>query len=328
MRTESGKAVKRPGKSAESLYTACRLCGRYCNVDRTAGTRGYCGEDSRLRIAWAGIHHGEEPVICGAGGSGTIFFSGCTLKCFFCQNHQISRAGAGSSVTPSAFADICITLQENGAENINLVTGTHFIPSIAEGLREAGKRGMSLPVLWNSSGYDTGEDVGLLSEFVDVYLPDLKTLDSDLSADLFGAADYPRIAAASLVKMTESRPLRFRDDSLVSGVIVRHLVLPGLLENTRQVFSWFAGNLADRALLSVMFQYTPSGPDLPGDWSRRITRKEYRAVLEMLDGFGIEEGFLQELPGEDNLLPDFSKPDAFPAELASPLWFHLRDGGE
>jgi putative pyruvate formate lyase activating enzyme len=224
-------------------------------------------------------------------------------------------------------------LQEKGAENINIVTGTHFIPSLAAGIAEAKRKGLRLPVLWNSSGYEQADMIHQLNTFIDIYLPDLKTLDTSLSFALFGVSDYPKAAAAAIREMAASRPLRYRQGSLVSGLIVRHLVLPGLMENTREVLAWFAENLTGRALLSLMFQFvSPARPfprdrDVPGEWTRRISPGEYQETLDMLDYFGIEEGFVQELP-KDNLLPDFSRADAFPGGLADPLWFYGVPGVE
>jgi putative pyruvate formate lyase activating enzyme len=218
-------------------------------------------------------------------------------------------------------------LQEKGAENINIVTGTHFIPSLAAGIAEAKRKGLRLPLVWNSSGYEQADMIGLLDTFIDIYLPDLKTLDASLSSALFGVSDYPEAAAAAIREMAASRPLRYRQDSLISGLIVRHLVLPGLMENTRGVLAWFAENLAGQALLSLMFQFVspardlPRDKNIPGEWTRRISPGEYRETLDMLDYFGIEDGFVQELP-EDGPVPDFSRRDAFPGGLAHPLWFH------
>jgi putative pyruvate formate lyase activating enzyme len=217
-------------------------------------------------------------------------------------------------------------LQQKGAENINIVTGTHFLPSLTEGMRESRARGLSKPVIWNSSGYEKMECLPVLDDFVDIYLPDLKTLDASLSGLMFGVSDYPRTAAAAIKKMAASRPLRYKDSLLVSGVIVRHLVLPGLPENTRAVLAWFAENLADKALLSLMFQYTPPAGDAPapeGDWRRTVSPGEYEKTLAMLDEFGIEDGFVQELPENNkSCLPDFSLRDAFPGDLAYSLWFY------
>lgn len=321
----------------ENFYTRCHLCGRECGADRTRGEAGFCGEGADLRIAWAGLHYGEEPVICGAGGSGAVFLSGCTLRCFFCQNYELSGGGGlGRDVSLYEFTEICLMLQEKGAENINIVTGTHFIPSLAAGISAARERGLRLPVVWNSSGFEREALLEVLDSFTDIYLPDIKTLDSRLGRALFGVSGYAQAAARAVLAMAASRPLRYADDSsgrLVSGLIVRHLVLPGLMENTREVLTWFAENLAGRALLSLMFQFTPlrrplprgEGADsrhkIPGDWDRRVSSREYAEVLSFLEELGIEEGFVQELPDTDEL-PDFSRADAFPPALARPLWFY------
>ena len=312
-----------------AAYENCRLCGRNCGADRTAGELGFCGAASRLRIAWAGLHYGEEPVISGRGGSGTVFVSSCGLRCFFCQNHQLSLSGMGGDCQPDQFADICLTLQSHGAENINIVTGTHFIPSLGEGIKNARKKGLRLPVVWNSSGYETLAGISLLDEFVDVYLPDLKVASPTLARGIFGDSSYPNVAKEAILAMAASRPLRYTDDSreiLASGLIVRHLVLPGCLENTREALAWFARFLAGKALLSVMFQYTPptrkDAASIPtGEWTRIVTPDEYEEVLGLLEELGIEDGFVQEAPAEVDCLPDFSLRDAFPTNIAKALWF-------
>jgi putative pyruvate formate lyase activating enzyme len=330
-------------------YGQCFLCGRNCGVDRTSGELGFCGETSELRISSASIHRGEEPPITGTGGSGTIFFTGCTLHCGFCQNWQISREGMGRVVSVSEFADICLDLASRKAENINLVTGTQFIPSIAAGLEEARSRGLSIPVLWNSSGYDKAESLSLLSSLVDVWLPDLKTLDSGLAKRRFHAADYPVLAQKSILSMAGRHPVSIVDGVMKSGLMVRHLVLPGLLANTREVLEWFADHLAGRALISVMMQYTPISeaearnaetagsigtPEAPGaavacvegeEPGRFLTAEEYEAVLAMMDEFGIEDGYYQELEPDDEWLPDFRKPNPFPSSLSTPVW-HWKTG--
>ena len=251
-------------------YSSCRLCPRNCGIDRRGGRRGgqrpvarrtqrsFCGEFDGVRLALATLHHGEEPPLSGSGGSGAVFFTGCTLKCSFCQNCDISRGAAGRTVTREELSEIFVELERRGAENLNLVTGTHFLPAIVEALELAKRDGFRLPVLWNSSGYENETGLELISSFTDVYLPDLKTLDSELADRLFKAADYPQAATAAILKMAVSgAPVLDADGMLVKGMLVRHLVLPGLLENTRQVLEWFSENLSGKALLSVMFQYLP-----------------------------------------------------------------------
>ncbi|MCL1814355.1 MAG: radical SAM protein [Treponema sp.] len=324
-----------------SRYEPCFLCPRRCGVMRESA-EGYCGERAALRIACASIHRGEEPPLTGAGengsggGSGTIFVSGCNLGCVFCQNHQISQTPApndarhhlGRVVTTAEFAQICLALQDRGAENINIVTGSHAVLAIVEGIAAAKARGLSLPVLWNSSAYELPETLELLCETVDVFLPDMKTFDSLLAARYFNAPDYPAAAAAAIETMLGMKPLRFneRKDSpaLMSGVMVRHLVLPGRLPASRAVLRWFADVLAGRALLSLMFQYTPVKS--PAEPDRYITRKEYDEVLGWLTELEIEDGYCQEFtPGNTDWLPDFNRPNPFPSNLSVPVW-HWKKG--
>jgi putative pyruvate formate lyase activating enzyme len=340
---------------------SCKLCPRRCGVNRSAGSRnGFCGESAELRLACASIHYGEEPPVTGKGGSGAIFVSGCNLGCVFCQNFQISQAARkrpalGHAVTAEEFAEICFALQERGAENINIVTGSHAVPAIAEGLRTAkagpdrpgktGRAGLSLPVLWNSSAYELPETLELLDGLVDVFLPDMKTLDSALADAYFHAPDYPERARAAIRKMIDmaekSRgkagfPAR-RPVSLPS-VIVRHLVLPGQIDSTKEVLRWFAEDCSgwEGIMLSLMFQYTaissigsgkrPESRPIPQAPGRPVSEDEYRAVMAWLGEYGIEDGYCQELvSGNGDWLPDFEKDNPFPSDLSVPVW-HWRSG--
>ena len=301
-------------------YSPCKLCPRNCGVDRTVGKAGFCGETAVLRIVAAVIHRGEEPPLVGTGGSGTIFVSGCNLGCAFCQNYQISQgegdnAGLGREVSPEAFAQICAALDGMGAENINIVTGSHAIPVLAEGIRAAKKAGVRLPVLWNSSAYENAGALELLRDHVDIFLPDLKTLDSGIAAKYFNAPDYPAAAQAAVLKMLE-----MANDKPEGSVIIRHLILPGHTGSTRQALRWFADNAKGRALLSLMTQYTPiPGRERPMP-QRYLNAEEYNAVLSWLEEFGIEDGFCQELVTGSDWLPDFNRPNPFPSELSVPVW--------
>ena len=297
-----------------SLYESCKLCPRNCGVNRLAGETGFCGETAALRIGAAVIHFGEEPPLVGTGGSGTIFISGCNLGCSFCQNYQVSQDGLGREVSAKEFSKICTALRDKGAENINIVTGSHAIPGIVEGLIAAKIAGVKIPVLWNSSGYENTDALELLKEHVDIYLPDLKTLDSGIADLFFNAPDYPHTAAAAIKKMMEMA-------GSVSKVIIRHLILPGLLDSSRSVLKWFAENAKGRAQLSLMTQYTPiPGREraMPG---RYLLEEEYNTVLYWLKEFGIEDGFCQELVTGSDWLPDFNRANPFPSQLSVPIQF-------
>ena len=224
----------------QSYYKKCAQCPRSCGVDRTAGQKGFCGEDNRLRAAVACLHFGEEPFVTVFGGSGTIFLTGCTLACAFCQNYQISQKGYGKEISKDGFVRICLDLQKAGAENINLVTPSHHIPLLAEYLAAARSLGLTIPICWNSSGYESVESLELLRGGVDIWLPDIKTLNAALSKKLFNAPDYPEAAKAALLWMTEASPLKIVEakkdgetrEKIMSGVIARHLFLPGRFEES------------------------------------------------------------------------------------------------
>jgi putative pyruvate formate lyase activating enzyme len=242
----------------------------------------------------------------------------------------------GKAFTTEAFAGLCLVLQQQQAENINLVTGSHAAPALAVGIHQARSQGLSLPVLWNSSAYERPETLALMESAIDVYLPDLKTLDPVLGNRFFNAPDYPEHAEKAILWMLEKRQLRFSTaQSLVSGVIIRHLVLPDYLESTKAVLHWFAEKAQGKALLSVMMQYTPILEDNckkkhqenpgPGKLDRYVNTKEYEQVLGWLDAFEITEGFYQELVPDTGWLPDFNRFQPFSSELARPVW-HWKEG--
>jgi putative pyruvate formate lyase activating enzyme len=312
-------------------YESCRLCPRNCGVNRLAGGIGFCGENAELRIGAAVIHKGEEPSLVGKGGSGTIFISGCNLKCSFCQNYQISQgedintqsnvlnqASLGKTVSPQEFAEICAALCEKGAENINIVTGSHAVPGLIEGFIAMRKAGVKLPILWNSSGYDSIETLELLKDYIDIFLPDLKTLDNEIAAKFFNAPDYPDVAAAAILKMIDLMSGK-SPENVREKVIIRHLILPGYLESTYSVLSWFADNVEDRAILSLMTQYTPI-PNRKRPMSQRyLSAEEYETVICWLEEFNIEDGFCQELVTGRDWLPDFKRHNPFSSELSVPV---------
>lgn len=305
-------------------YEPCRLCPRLCDAPRSTGAKGFCGQGDRLRIALASLHFGEEPPLVGARGSGTVFFAGCTLRCAFCQNYQISQQGLGRDVDTAEFARICLALQEAGAANINLVTGSHFIPGIIAGIALARSRGLRLPVLWNGSGYERVEMVRALRGTIDVWLPDLKTLDRETARRYFAATDYPEVATAAIRAMAEDCPLEYGEDGLLRrGLVLRHLVLPGQLDDSRAVLTWFVEHLGGRALPSIMTQYTPIAAlatrPAPKD---ALSQAEYGRLVALIDELGLGDGFYQELvPGSD-WLPDFCRDNPFSSELARTVWHH------
>jgi len=310
------------------LYSSCSLCPKKCNVNRNNEIKGFCRESNRMRIACACLHQGEEPPLIGKKGSGTVFFTGCTLKCSFCQNFQISRQGMGDKVSEDTLSQIFLSLQNRDASNINLVTGTHFIPGIIKSLDQAKAYGLTIPVLWNSSGYEEINSLRILNDSIDIYLPDLKTLDTSMAGTLFKAKDYPAKAKQTILYMINNKSLHYENDKLKKGVIIRHLVLPGYLDSTRAVLRWYSQEVQGRALISIMFQYIPE-PSKQHDLKQYnaplkcISQKEYNTVLMMLEKYNLEDGFIQEPAGKDTWIPDFRKSNPFPPDFADPVWHFL-----
>ncbi len=306
-----------------SEYENCTVCSRNCGVDRTMGKKGFCGQSRRIKLAWAGIHFGEEPPLTGNGGSGTVFFSGCTMKCSFCQNWQISHKGLGKYVSKDTFFKICLELKGKGAENINLVTGSHFIPTVVPWMFELKENGIDIPLVWNYSGLEKTEYLEKLRDAADIFLPDLKTLNEETAELYFGYRRYPSEVKESLKFASSRKPLKFTDSGLMtSGMIVRHLVLPGKIEDTLEVIEWFSNNLKESALLSIMTQYTPvripgSRHPIPRGY---LSKEEFEEIILALDKFGIEEGFIQEPEQDNTWLPDFTKKRPFSSDQSVPVW--------
>ena len=274
-------------------YEHCTLCPRRCGVDRTKGGRGFCGMPDNLYAARASAHYWEEPVISGSFGSGAIFFSGCTLRCAFCQNYTISDEHFGRELTPQALRAAMERLIDEGVQNINLVTPTHFLPSILPALEPK----LPVPVVYNCGGYESVETLRRLEGKIDVYLPDFKYSDNALAKRLSAAPDYYETAAAAILEMYRQvgRPV-IEDEQMTRGVLLRHLVLPGFVDNSLGVLDWIAENFrSGDILVSLMSQYVPMGkakamPPL----DRRITETEYDAVLSYMELLGIEDGFTQD----------------------------------
>lgn len=283
-----------------STLSACELCPRRCRADRAAGERGVCGATDTLRLARAALHFWEEPPISGEAGSGTVFFSGCPLKCVYCQNHEISTGNFGIDVSPERLAQIMLELQDQGALNINLVTATHYAHLLPEAIAAARAQGLAIPIVYNTSGYERVEAVRELDDLVDIRLTDFKYADAGLGRALSHVPDYPSVAQGALIEM--ARQLERHgggaaraDGTWTRGIIVRHLVLPGHAEDSCRVLDLIWDAVGD-VPISVMNQYTPNAAmrAAGGELARAVTREEYERVLDHADDLGFTQMFWQE----------------------------------
>ena len=286
-------------------YENCTLCPRACGINRTAGHRGFCGMPAAMTAAKAMLHYGEEPAICGSGPAGAVFFSGCTLGCRFCQNHSISSGGFGAPITSVRLREIFEELIAQGAECIDLVTPTHFLPEILPALTPK----LPVPVVYNCGGYERVETLRALEGLVDVYLPDFKYSDNALAARLSAAPDYFQVASAALQEMyRQVGPAVIENGQLRQGLLVRHLVLPGNLDNTLGVLDALSSLLPPKEILvSLMSQYVPMGEaaKLP-PFDRTITQEEYDGALSWMELCGLTRGYVQEFSSATTaLLPEF-----------------------
>ncbi len=276
----------------------CILCPRNCQTDRLAGGHGYCGESNIIRIARAALHFWEEPVISGEKGSGTVFFTGCNLKCVFCQNAGIATNQLGKEVTVERLAEIFIELQEKGANNINLVTASHYVPQVADAIRLARKTGLTIPIVYNTSSYEKSETLKLLDGLVDIYLPDMKYADGQMAKKYSGAEDYPEVASSAIKEMYRQVGEPVFDEAtglMKKGVIVRHLIMPGAVRNAKAVIDYLYDTYGDDIYISIMNQYTPMKefveyPEL----NRRVTKREYEKVIQYALDKGVTNAFIQE----------------------------------
>jgi putative pyruvate formate lyase activating enzyme len=300
---ETGELANR-SRRLDAMLHHCTLCPVGCGVDRTAGKVGPCGADARAKVASFYIHPWEEPPLSGDTGSGTVFFSGCTMRCVFCQNYPISQMGVGRVLSDEAFAANLLRLQKRGAKNINLVTGTHQVAAFVRALLLAVPRGLRLPVVHNTSGYETVETLRLLEDVVDIYLPDIKYADALTAKKLSGRGDYVRVNRAALVEMwRQVGPVQLGADSIARrGLIVRHLILPEDLSGTRDCMTFLAERIGPAVWVSLMNQYFPAhrAHNLP-PLHRKATREEYERGIQVLSDLGLENGYLQGcLTGEDD----------------------------
>ena len=297
------------------MQKGCNLCPRNCIVDRENGKTGYCGQTNKIYVARAALHMWEEPCISGKEGSGTVFFCGCPLRCIFCQNHIIAlgkeKSGEkiGKEIDVFRLKEIFLELQEKGANNINLVTGTHYIPQIVQALQLAKAEGLVIPIVYNTSGYEKVDSLRLLEGLVDVYLPDMKYVSKELSKEYSNAANYFEVAARALEEMVRQvgEPEFDARGYMKKGVIVRHLVLPGSTKDSKAVLEYLWSTYGDRIYISIMNQYTPmeqikNHPLL----SRKVTKREYQKVIDYALSLGWENGFIQEgETAKESFIPDF-----------------------
>lgn len=296
--------------STESFMKECRVCPRNCNVDRLSDQKGFCRAGAEIILARAALHMWEEPCISGKEGSGAVFFSGCSLGCKFCQNGQISRGQTGKKVTADRLADIFLELQQQKANNINLVTAGHFLPQVAEAIEKSRNRGLQIPVVYNSSGYEKSEMLKLLEGLVDIYLPDFKYMDPELAEKYSYARDYPEVAREALKEMVRQvgTPEFDRQGIMKKGVIVRHLLLPGHVKDSRRVLEYLLSTYGKEIYISLMNQYTPM-PAMKDDprLSRKVTDREYQRLIDYGIQLGLENGFIQEgETAKESFIPEFN----------------------
>jgi len=280
----------------------CSLCPRNCNVNRLKGQRGICGTDKELVVYSAFIHRGEEPPISGENGSGTIFFSGCSLRCIYCQNHKFSHKISGYTITHQELAEIMLRLQDKKAHNINLVTPTHLLPLITAALIKAFKKGLVIPIVYNTSGYETTEIIKILEHIVDIYLTDAKYIMPNTAYRLSNAMDYLRINHEAIMEMYIQRKNSHLNGGIMEkGMIIRHLVIPNHIEESKQILLWLK-KYTPSSYISIMSQYQPYHKAyIYPEIKRRLTKNEYYAIKDFIDKIGIEKGWLQEFDTNNEL---------------------------
>lgn len=298
--------------TVNSLMSDCTICPRKCHVNRLAGQMGFCGQTAELTAARAALHYWEEPCISGSTGSGAVFFSGCNLQCVFCQNHDIAAGKRGKAISSERLTEIFLELQNKGAANINLVTGTHFIPQIALALSSAKAQGLNIPIVYNTGSYENTSSLRLLEGLIDIYLPDLKYFSSELSVNYSHAADYFRTASSAIAEMCRQTgaPVMDPETGLMRrGVIVRHLLLPGETKDSKKILRYLRETYQNNIYVSIMNQYTPLRhvEQIPA-LNRRVTEEEYRRVLIFAERIGIEQGFYQEgETADESFIPAFDE---------------------
>ncbi|WP_172674853.1 radical SAM protein [Cellulosilyticum ruminicola] len=289
----------------------CKLCPRECGVDRLQGKKGYCKVDGQLIVARAGLHYWEEPCISAQSGSGTVFFSGCNMGCVFCQNQKIASGKAGKYITTQRLTEIFLELQEKGAVNINLVTPTHYIYQIKIALKNAKAKGLHIPIVYNTSGYEKVESLKLLEGLIDIYLPDFKYYSSLVGKKYAKVNDYFEKASLALEEMVKQvgSPVFSEAGIMQKGVIVRHLMLPGYLQDSKNIISYLYETYGNRIYISIMNQYTPLQEQIKGfpELNRKVSKISYKKLINYASELGVENGFIQQ--GEtalESFIPNFN----------------------
>ena len=288
---------------------ACNVCPRNCNVDRANGKIGYCKCNDKVKVALVSTHDFEEPCISKTNGSGTIFFSNCNLNCMFCQNYEISQLGKGREITIDRLAEIFIEQQRRGVNNINLVTPTMYAYQIIEAIKIARNKGLNIPVIYNSNGYESVQTIKDLNGYIDVYLPDFKYYSDEIAIKYSKAPHYKEIASEAIKEMyNQVGPAQFDENGIIKkGVIIRHLILPNHVQNSKNILKWIKENMPQDVYVSVMAQYFPTYKAKEDDLlNRKITIKEYRAVENYLYSLELENGYMQDLgKHEEEYVPEF-----------------------
>lgn len=304
----------------QEINTSCVLCPRACKANREQGKTGYCGMASEIVIARASLHMWEEPCISGKTGSGTVFFTGCPLRCVFCQNRDIAIGRMGKVISLERLVEIFFELKEQGANNINLVTPTHYVPQIQKALMIAKEQGLNLPIVYNTSSYETVDTLKMLDGLVDIYLPDMKYHSSELSKKYSNAPDYFEVADQAIAEMVRQvGPPVFEKDMIQRGVIVRHMILPGNTKDSKRIIDHLLHTYKNDIYVSIMNQYTPM-PEMAEypEINRKITKREYQKVIDYAIESGLEKGFIQE--GEtamESFIPDFHENRGIEKESAN-----------
>lgn len=292
-----------------NILESCKICPHKCEVNRLKGEVGRCKSTDEIKIALASLHQYEEPCISGCNGSGTIFFSNCNLTCKYCQNYEISQQGKGFEVSIEELAKIMLDEQNNGAHNINLVTPTMYVVQIIEAIKLAKSKGLNLPIIYNTNGYESIETIKMLKGYINVYMPDLKYYSDDIAKKYSNIDKYFEIATKAIKEMINQvgYPVFDENGMITKGVIIRHLVLPNYIQNTKNILKWIKENLSDRIYVSIMAQYFPTykaKEDLL--INRKINKKEYKQIETFLYTLDLKNGYIQELgEHEEEYVPDF-----------------------